>query len=111
VRIAKRGVDNFLIHAGILDREPHLPDTETLCLDMPDMRSYLFSEHAGLVEPCVGLGDLVREGEPMARIHPIERTALPPHEYRAPRDGMVIARHLPSLVQVGDCLNVIGEVL
>jgi N-alpha-acetyl-L-2,4-diaminobutyrate deacetylase len=87
-----------------------LPETETVSLDMPDFRSYLFSEHNGLVEPCVSLGDSVREGQVMARIHNIERTAVPTCEYRAPRDGMVIARHVPSLAKIGDCLYVIGEV-
>jgi N-alpha-acetyl-L-2,4-diaminobutyrate deacetylase len=110
VGIARRGVDNFLIHAGILKGELHLPETETVSLDMPDFRSYLFSEHNGLVEPCVSLGDSVREGQVMARIHNIERTAVPTCEYRAPRDGMVIARHVPSLAKIGDCLYVIGEV-
>ncbi|MBV1787823.1 N(2)-acetyl-L-2,4-diaminobutanoate deacetylase DoeB [Marinobacterium sp. D7] len=111
VRIAKRGVDNFLIHAGILDGTVEAPERESLSLDMPDFRSFLFSEHTGLVEPCVALGDQVCEGQPMARIHSIERTALAPAVYRAPRDGLVIARHLPSRIQIGDCLFVIGEVV
>jgi N-alpha-acetyl-L-2,4-diaminobutyrate deacetylase len=111
VQIARRGVDNFLIHAGILDATPTVPDTEPVCLDMPDFRSFLFCEHQGMVEPCVALGDIVREGDLMARIHTIDRTAAPVVEYRAPRDGMVIARHVPTLIKIGDCLNVIGEVL
>ncbi|TCK06113.1 N(2)-acetyl-L-2,4-diaminobutanoate deacetylase DoeB [Marinobacterium mangrovicola] len=112
VDIARRGVDNFLIHAGILKGEPRLPDTEAINLDMPDFRSFIFSEHAGLVEPCVAMGDIVREGEVIARIHSIERTSsTAPAEYLAPRDGMVICRHVPSLIKIGDCLNVIAEVV
>ncbi|GGC09191.1 N-alpha-acetyl diaminobutyric acid deacetylase DoeB [Marinobacterium zhoushanense] len=111
IRIAKRGVNNFLIHAGILDGTLQEPERDTICLDMPDFRCYLFCEHSGLVEPCVALGDPVREGEPMARIHSIERTAVPAAEYLAPRDGVVIARHVPSRVQIGDCLFVIGEIM
>ncbi|KEA63541.1 succinate dehydrogenase subunit [Marinobacterium lacunae] len=111
IRIAKQGVDNFLIHAGILDAEPHPSEIESTSLDMPDFRSFLFCEHAGLVEPCVTLGDTVAEGQLMARIHSVDRTSITPIEYRAPRGGMVIARHVPSLIQVGDCLNVIGEIV
>jgi len=111
VAIAKRGVNNFLVHAGILDSELTLsPETPKL-LDMPDGRSYIFSQHTGLLEPCVTLGDVVQEGDLVARIHITERTAMPPYEYYAPRSGLVMARHVPSLIKMGDCLNVIAAVL
>lgn len=112
VEIARRGVDNFLIHAGILDAAPNPVKHDSVSLDMPDFRSFIFCEHNGLVEPCVALGDVVHEGDLVARIHSIERTSPEaPVEYRAPRDGMVICRHVPSLIKIGDCLNVIAEVL
>lgn len=112
VEIARRGVDNFLIHAGILNADPTMPKHDSVSLDMPDFRSFIFCEHAGLVEPCVALGDIVHEGDLVARIHSTERTSPDtPKEYRAPRDGMVICRHVPSLIKIGDCLNVIAEVL
>ena len=111
VAIAKRGVDNFLIHAGILDGQIQKPIKHPVCLDMPDYRSYVFSEHTGLVEPCVSLGAMVKEGDLLARIHIVERTAVPPYQYFARREGMIIARHVPSLIKIGDCLNVIAEIL
>jgi N2-acetyl-L-2,4-diaminobutanoate deacetylase len=111
VNIAKRGVDNFLIKAGILDGEltpcPELP----LSLDMPDERSFVFSQHTGLLEPVVTLGDYVKQGDLIARIHITERTAVAPYEYFASRDGIVLSRHVPSQVKMGDCLNVIAEVI
>lgn len=109
--IAKRGVDNFLIHAGILDGELQHGKEPSICLDMTGEDAYLFSEHSGLIEPCVNLGDHVKKGDLMARIHVIERTAVPPYEYHAKCDGLVIARHVPSLVKLGDCLNVIAEII
>ncbi len=72
---------------------------------------YLFSQHTGLVEPCVTLGDMVTKGDLMALIHITERTAVAPYEYHAPSDGMVVGRHVPSLVKMGDCLNVIATIL
>ena len=36
VRIAKRGIRNFLIHAGILEGSPKL--SPSIHLDMPDQR-------------------------------------------------------------------------
>lgn len=109
VAIARRGVENFLIHCGVLQGELTPHPTGSVMLDMPDASSYLFSERAGLLEPCVTLGDVVNKGQLMARIHVTERTALPPHEIFAPRSGLIIARHLPSLVQMGDTLYVIAD--
>ncbi len=113
--IAKRGVNNFLIHAGILEGK-HTPPllghlSAPVFLSMPDDNCFLFSEHKGVIEPFINLGDQVKEGQLMARIHEIERTAAPTHEYLAPRDGMVISRHYPSQIQIGDCINVIAEVV
>ncbi|MCB1754676.1 MAG: N(2)-acetyl-L-2,4-diaminobutanoate deacetylase DoeB [Gammaproteobacteria bacterium] len=109
IEIAKRGVDNFLIHAGILDGEITPNPGGSIGLNMPDSRSYIFSEHTGLMEPVVSIGDTVREGDIVARIHITERTAMPPVVYHAPRDGIILARHIPSLIKMGDCLNVIAE--
>lgn len=111
ISIAKRGVNNFLIHAGILDGELEPSPIGTMSLDTPDNRSYVFSEHTGLLEPCVTIGDMVEQGELIARIHITERTAVPPYEYRALREGLVLSRHLPSKVQIGDCLCVVAEVI
>lgn len=54
VRIAKRGIRNFLIHAGILEGSPEL--SPSIHLDMPDQRCYIGSESNGLVEMKVDLG-------------------------------------------------------
>lgn len=111
IAIAKRGIDNFLIHAGILDGELQHGESRSICLDMTGGDAYLFSKHSGLVEPCVSLGDHVKKGDLMARIHIIERTAATPYEYYSQSDGLVIARHVPSLVKMGDCLNVVAAMI
>jgi len=109
--IARRGVKNFLIHAGILKGEIHIPAIQPVNLDMPDDRCFLYSEHRGLLEPLVNLGDAVNKGDLIARIHDTDDMSRPTHNYVAPRDGIVISRHYPSLVKMGDCLNVIGVVV
>ncbi len=113
--IAKRGVDNFLIHAGILEGKVTPPLSEAfsapVSLDMSGDDCFIFSEHKGVVEPFINLGDQVKKGQLMARIHEIERTDAATHDYLAPRDGMVISRHFPSRIQMGDCINVIAEVV
>ncbi|MGB5958750.1 N(2)-acetyl-L-2,4-diaminobutanoate deacetylase DoeB [Pseudomonas sp.] len=109
VALAERGVRNLLIHAGILAGE--MEQGETTLLDMPDGDCFIASEHDGLLEMCRDLGETVSQGEVIARIHDIRRTGSAPVEYRARRSGLLAARHFPGLVQCGDTLAVIADVL
>lgn len=104
--IAKRGVTDLLRHAGILRGEPEI--RETRWLDMPDDRCFTFSEIDGLMEPLVDLGDPVKEGQPIGRSWPIDRTGQEPYTYTAKMDGILVARHFPGLVKAGDCIAVLG---
>jgi N-alpha-acetyl-L-2,4-diaminobutyrate deacetylase len=109
--IAKRGVHNFLVHAGILDAAPQPSESPSIKLDMQQAGAYVFSEHDGLLEPCVGLGDEVCEGDLIARIYACERTGVAPVEYRASSSGIILGRHFPSLIKIGDFMNVIARVV
>jgi N-alpha-acetyl-L-2,4-diaminobutyrate deacetylase len=109
VAIAERGVRNLLVHAGVLQGEVEL--RPTVMLDMPDGSCFVASEHDGLLEMCRDLGDQVRKGEVIARVHEIKRTGAAPVEYRAGRDGLLAARHFPGLVQCGDTLAVVAEIV
>lgn len=105
VRIAERGIVNLLRHAGILEGAPE--PAESTLLTMPD-EGYVVSEHHGLVEPCVDLGEPVAEGDLVARVFDQRRTAGATIEYRAPLAGVLAARHFPGMVKAGDCLGVIA---
>ncbi len=106
IAIAKRGVANVLRHAGILAGA--VETAPTRWLDMPSSDCFRFAEDAGLIEPCVDLGEPVRKGDLLARIHPIGRTGQAPSDYRAGLDGILAARHFPGLVKAGDCIAVVG---
>ena len=108
--IGKRGVHNFLVHAGILDAEIIQPPQPSIKLDMTQDGAYVFAEHNGLLEPCVGLGDKVRKGDLIARVHSTERTGTKPVDYLASSDGMIVGRHFPSLIKIGDFMNVIARI-
>jgi len=109
VAIAERGVRNLLVHAGILRGEVQL--AESVMLDMPDADCFIASEHDGLLEMCRDLGDSVSRGEVIARVYDATRSGVAAVEYRAARSGVLAARHFPGLVQCGDTVAVIAEVV
>ena len=106
VSIAKKGIRNVLIHAGILKTEPDVG--ASVNLDTPDGDCFVFSNHDGLIEPTVDLGSIVDEGDVLARVWPLDRTGINPIEYRARRQGMLAGRHFPGLVKAGDFMAVIA---
>lgn len=110
-RLADRGVRNFLKFAGILEGEPEAPEAPRYLLDMPDASCYVQSSHRGILEMLHDLGDTVRRGEVVARIHDMERCGVPPVEYRAERDGMIVARRFPALTGMGDTILVLADVV
>jgi N-alpha-acetyl-L-2,4-diaminobutyrate deacetylase len=109
VKIAERGVHNFLVHAGI--KRGELKEHPSTLLDMPDASCYVACEQDGLLEMCVDLGSEVRTGDVIARVHNVNRNGIAPLEYHATLDGIVAGRHFPGLVQDGDSLAVIAVVV
>ncbi len=105
--LARQGTHNFLIQAGILDGE--VAPSKTLRLDMPDGRCYVTSRSSGLIAYCVGLGEQVREGDVVARVYDVERTGCSPVTYHAGRNGILVGRHFPGLVQMGDVVAVVAQ--
>ena len=103
--IAKRGIRNVLMHAGIMSGT--MDSGPSIMLDMPSNDCFTFSEHDGLVEICVDLGETVRKGNVIAKVWPAERTGAPPQAYAAKMDGLVTARHFPGLIKMGDCMIVL----
>jgi N-alpha-acetyl-L-2,4-diaminobutyrate deacetylase len=109
VAIAKRGVRNLLVHAGIL--EGKVESVSSTMLDMPSGDCFTFSDQDGLIEPCVDLGQPVRSGDVIAQVWPADRTGVPPVQYRAAMDGILAGRHFPGLVKSGDCIGVTAQVV
>jgi N-alpha-acetyl-L-2,4-diaminobutyrate deacetylase len=106
ISIARRGATNLLKHAGILAGAPETGATRWL--DMPSADCFAFAQDDGLIAFARDLGEPVRAGEVIARIHPIGRTGLAPAESRAAMDGVLAARHVPGLIKAGDCLSVLA---
>ncbi|MCE9665814.1 N(2)-acetyl-L-2,4-diaminobutanoate deacetylase DoeB [Halomonas sp. M5N1S17] len=109
--ITERGIRNFLIHFGLMRGEVELPVEPQIYLDMPDASCYVQSEHSGLLELTLMLGDVVRKGDVIARVYDLTRSGTPPVEYRAGRSGVLAARRFPAQVNMGDTIAVIAEVV
>ncbi|MGC1503515.1 MAG: N(2)-acetyl-L-2,4-diaminobutanoate deacetylase DoeB [Sulfitobacter sp.] len=107
IAIAKKGLRNVLIHAGILQGEMQIDPTVNI--DMPDGDCFVFAEHDGLFEPMVDLGETVEKGDVVARVWPVDRTGVPALEYKARISGLLISRHFPGLIKSGDCMAVVGQ--
>jgi len=106
IGIARKGLRNLLVHAGILAGEMRIEPTQPI--EMPGDDCFVICQNAGLFEPLVDLGASVSEGERLARIWSVDRTGSAPVEITSPRDGLTISRHFPGLVNPGDCAMVIG---
>ena len=106
VALAEQGVGNVLRFAGILPGDP-LP-VSSQALEIPSADYYRVSEHRGLLEFAVALGDWVQQGEVLARVHSLDRTGQPPVDYRAPFAGMLIGRRHPARVDIGDTFAVLA---
>ncbi|GGX86127.1 N-alpha-acetyl diaminobutyric acid deacetylase DoeB [Litchfieldella qijiaojingensis] len=109
--IAERGVKNFLIHYGLIEGEIESPSEPQVYVDMPDASCYVQSEHSGLLELTVALGEAVEKGQVIARVYDMTRTGTAPVEYRANRGGLLVARRFPAQVNMGDTIAVIAEVV
>ena len=80
-------------------------------LDMPDASCYVQSQHAGVLELLVALGDEVKKGQTIAYVYDMTRSGTAPVAYKAERDGILMARRAPSLINMGDTLAVIADVV
>jgi N-alpha-acetyl-L-2,4-diaminobutyrate deacetylase len=106
IGIAKRGLSNLLRHVGILAGQAE--SRPTIRLHTPGADCFITSESVGLVEFCAELGQDLRKGDLVARIHDVERTGRAALNYRANLDGLLIGRHFPGLIAMGDVIAVVA---
>jgi N-alpha-acetyl-L-2,4-diaminobutyrate deacetylase len=106
VGIARKGIRNLLIHAGILNAK--IDKGPTVSLDMPDESCFTFSQEAGLIEYLVELGDKVTADQVIARVWSMDKTGGEPVACFARRSGILAARHVPGLVKMGDFIGLVA---
>ncbi|MBF9043382.1 N-alpha-acetyl diaminobutyric acid deacetylase DoeB [Rhodobacterales bacterium HKCCE4037] len=104
--IAHAGLTRLLAYHGIY-RADYTP-APSRALDLSDPAGFHFATHRGLFHPQADLGDTVEEGQTLAHIYHPEDLEAAPKQIRAARPGLLAARHVPGLIQPGDCAFVIG---
>lgn len=108
-QIAINGCHNFLVHAGI--KQGELIHCESMQLDMPDDDCFIASESEGLIEMCVDLSAPVEKGQLIAKVYNINSTSQKPDLYHAKRSGLLVTRHFPGLIKMGDCVAVVADIV
>lgn len=112
-RIAAFGVRNFLRHVGVLAGPVEtraargLPDA--VILKAVERDDYTMAPESGLLEALVDLGDQVRQGQAVGRIHFIERPDRAPAEVIAQSAGTVCVVRAIATIRQGDCITVVGQ--
>ena len=108
-RLARNGLANVLRHVGVLrgaERARERPPTILMATELDD---YLLAPESGLFETLVELGERVETGQPVGRIHFVERPDREPETIVAPKAGIVCVIRAIAPTEQGDNVVVIGR--
>ncbi|MEQ8319000.1 MAG: N(2)-acetyl-L-2,4-diaminobutanoate deacetylase DoeB [Rhodospirillales bacterium] len=108
IAVAERGVMNILRHTGVVDGAPDIPAPSKL-IHTPTGSCFVSARTEGLFEICKDLGERVEPGDVIARVHYLEDPDRPPTPLIAEHGGLIVCRHVPGLINRGDCAAVIAE--
>jgi predicted deacylase len=109
--VAERGLSNLLAHIGVRDgsapRPSAAPRSQLVALSRPE--HHVPAPATGRLAPRVWLGDRVRRGDVLGRIHPLEDPLAAPVPVRALSDGVVVAAASRGLQREGAALFYVAE--
>lgn len=105
--IAERGVVNLMAHLGILPASRAVPGT-TRYVAVGGDDYFTHARETGIFEPLAEPGEMVKAGQPAARIHTPETPGSEPSLQHFARDGLVLVRRVPGRTTRGDCLFHLG---
>ena len=109
LKVARRGLYNFMAHFGVIERSPYAdatPQSRLLEVGGPDY--YIHAPCRGLYEPAVELGHEVEAGQTVGWIHFMDDPVRPPVEITFARAGTVFCTRPILQVERGDCLAHLG---
>ena len=94
--------------AGVLEGEVVTRDGAVI-LDGRDPANYLFAPESGLFEALVDPGDEVAAGQPVGRLHFLQRPDREPTTIEAPLAGVVAGIRAIATTEQGDNVVVLGQ--
>lgn len=108
-RLARSGLANVLRHFGALEGEVVARGTPPTFLMATELENYLLAPESGLFETLVDLGQRVEAGQPVGRIHFLERPDREPEVVLAKNDGVVCVVRAIATTEQGDNIVVIAR--
>jgi predicted deacylase len=108
-RLAASGLANVLRHFGALDGDVVRRDAPPTLLMATELDNYLLAPESGLFETLVDLGQRVATGEPVGRIHFLERPDREPEVVHARNDGIVCVVRAIATTAQGDNVVVVAR--
>ena len=112
-RHAYEGIRNVLRHydmlpGGVAKIDPERREPPRL-MQAANLDDYVPCPKPGIWEPAVELGQEVREGELLGRLHDFSDHSSAPLELRAHRAGVLLMMHFPAFCDKGVTLYVIAQ--
>lgn len=107
LKIAEEGVQNMLIHFGMIEGE--LPEITTRLMEVPATGNYAYARSNGVYEPFFGLGEVVETGAAVGQVHYPEDPLREPETMHVERGGILVGTRGPGFVERGDCVAVTAE--
>jgi predicted deacylase len=108
-RLAASGLSNVLRHVGVLEGELVGRESPPTFLMATELHNFLRAPESGLFETLVDLGQRVESGEPVGRIHFIERPDREPEPVHAGNDGIVCVVRAVATCEQGDNIVVVAR--
>ncbi len=112
-RLAARGLRNVLRHfrilPGAVETRASLGLPEAVILRATDPSDYLLAPESGIFEPLVDPGDRLQAGQPVGRMHFLERPDRVPQVVISARPGVVVCVRAIPVTEQGDCVIVVGQ--
>lgn len=112
-RLAASGLRNVLRRFGAIEGEPvtraQLGLPEQVLLMATELDNYLLAPESGLFETLVDLGQRVSVGEPVGRIHFLERPEREPEPIVSATDGVVCVVRAIATTEQGDNVVVVAR--
>ena len=99
----------MLRHFGALEGELVGRDSPPTLLMATEPDNYLLAPESGLFETLVDLGQRVETGQPVGRIHFLERPDREPEAVHAKTDGIVCVVRAIATTEQGDNIVVIAR--